>query len=296
MDIQEAQLTGEWFNLWGGSNVAVVGMQYGYSQQDIKLAISSLRTIFKPDWVRKNPRHPIVNSLFSPEAQLNFLQVVDLGFAIAAFPRLLRGKRRERIFGELRSFEGFYPREFELRLLSQLNAIVDSILLEEEIPGDPNAPRPDARIELHGKTYDVEIFRKTWSSYGQTALGKLVENGTAVDSNQLTMTELRRLEREVCGRLAKVNESVPMVYVCSPPPHVMVWLALNRTRDKTHVQKVVAEIFQSAYGRLSNRRRAYLQKIVGLAVDMPNLVSGSATPNHKNAPSELICCENPFFD
>jgi hypothetical protein len=287
--------TGEWFELWCGSPTVSMGSKYGYSQQDIDNAVSSLKRVYDPEWVQANPGHPIVISLFGPESELGFLQVVDLGYAIASFPPLLEGDRGNGVIGRLRSAQGFYPTEYEIRVLSRLNKIVDSLVLEEKIPRGPNAARPDAQIQHNGRTVDIEIFRKDWSSYIKEAFHELAANGTPVDPDETSLREWKRLEQEVYERLDKVDKTTPMVFICSPPPHLMILFELNRANDKTYVDRVVSEVFRSVHSRASDCGRDRLQRVSKLVVDMPDLVLRHTSDNHKGNPSEFICCTNPYF-
>lgn len=297
MNVGQLGQAGDWTKLWYSPSVASIGSVFGYSQQDIDSAISCLKRVYEPIWVQENPGHPMAASLFAPDSVPNFLQIVDLGYAIATLPHVLQGGRAKRVLGDLRSLHGFYPTEYEIRVLSRLNKVVDSILLEEEIPLDPAASRPDARIQYRGQTSDIEIFRKEWSSYGKEALSDLARNGTPVNSNKLTLKERRRLEEEIYERLDKVDQTVPMIFMCSPPPHLMIWFTLNRANDKTHTEKEVLEMFHRVSRRISDQFRARLHRVAKLVIDIPDLVSCSHTsiPNHKDSPSEFICCTNPYF-
>jgi hypothetical protein len=270
-----------------------MGGMFGYSQRDIDVAVSWLKRVYEPSWVQANPSHPIVVSLFAPESVTNFLQVVDLGYAIATFPCVLQGKAAKRVGGDLQGSDSFYPREYWIRVLSRLNKVVDSIVLEEDIPVGPNDPRPDARIKYQGQAHDIEIFHKKWSSYAIGAFSDLYVSGKPVNSNELTLKELDRLEEETYKRLDKVDEAIPMVFICSPPPHLMVLFAMKRTA----AGKAAKEIFRSVSERISAEFRAQFCKVRKLAIDMPDLVSRSHTsiPNHRDSPSEFICCENPYF-
>jgi hypothetical protein len=291
MNIEQLRQVGEWSQLWYGPSVASMGSRFGYSQQDIASAISWLKRVYEPTWVQANPGHPIVVSLFAPESVMNFLQVVDLGHAIATFPRVLEGRRAKRVLGDLLAVQGFYPTEYEIRVLSRVSKVVQSMDL-----GD-TAARAEARVQNAGQTYDVEIFRKEWSIYAKDSFSCLARNGTPVNSDQLTLKELERLEAEIYERLDKVDTTIPMVFICSPPPPLMIWFTLNRTRDKTHIETVVSEIFRSVSERISDQFRVRLRKVAKLVIDMPDLVTHSHTsiPNHKDSPSEFICCKNPYF-
>jgi len=273
-----------------------MGSKYGYSQQDIDNAVSSLKRVHEPEWVQANPGHPIVISLFSPESESGFLQVVDLGYAIATFPPVLEGDREDRMVGDLHGPQSFYPTEYEIRVLSRLSKIVDSITLEKETRKDPNAKRPDAQTRYRGHTVDVEIFRKDWSSYVKGAFLELAAHGTPVDQYEPGLREWERLEQEVRKRLPKVDKAVPMVFICSPPPPLMMLFEVNRANDKTYVEKLVSEVFRSVRDRASDDGRDRLQRVSKLVVDMPDRVlRHTITDNHKDNPSEFICCMNPYF-
>lgn len=297
MNTEQLRQTGEWFKLWCDPSIISMGSKYGYSQQDIDDAVSSLKRVYTAEWVQENPDHPIAFSLISPEFESSFLQVIDLGYAIASFPHVLEvGKASKRILGSLLSAEGFYPREYEIRVLSRLNKMVDSIILEEEIPRGPNAARPDAQIQHKGRTVDIEVFRKDWSGYIKKAFRELAANGTPVDQYEPGLRELERLEQEVRERLPKVDKAVPMVFICSPPPPLMMLFEVNRANDKTYVEKVVSEVFRSVRDRASDDGRDRLQRVSKLVVDMPDRVlRHTITDNHKDNPSEFICCINPYF-
>ena len=297
MNVEQLGQSGEWFKLWCGSSILSMGGKYGYSQQDIDDAVSSLKRVYAAEWVQENPDHPIALSLISPECESSFLQVIDLGYAIASFPHVLEGgKASKRILGSLLSAEGFYPREYEIRVLSRLNKMVDSIILEEEIPRGPNAARPDAQIQHKGRTVDIEIFRKDWSDYIKEAFRELAANGTPVDRYEPGLREWERLEQEVRERLPKVDKAVPMVFICSPPPPLMMLFALSRTNDRTYVDRVVSEVFRSVHDRASGDGRDQLQRVSKLVLDMPDRVlQCGSVEKHKDNPSEFICCTNPYF-
>jgi hypothetical protein len=208
--------SGHWYKAWRYDIALTTGSMFGYSRQEINDAISYLKPIYEPGWVKANLNHPIVSSLFSPKAMFNFLQVVDLGYAIANFPKILDSTGARRAIGGLQSRGGFYQTEYCIRVLSRIPHIASDIILEDDIPIDHNNAWPDASIKYEGSTYDIEIFRKDWSSYAKNEMASLSPDKPEVNGDEITSKELRRLEEEVYERLDKVSSDIPMIFICAP--------------------------------------------------------------------------------